>query len=71
MTTVTIYQNRYNHNKYLEVHNDGHYHNSVRQFIGYKTFTNEKHINYNGDKFLHRWKINNLRVLLSDYVKID
>lgn len=70
MTTTTIYQNKYNHNKYIEVHNDGYYHNSVKQFIGYKTFTDEKHINYNGDKCLHRWRKANLVELLKDYTEV-
>ncbi len=30
MTVITIYQNKRNENKFLEIHNDGHYHNSVR-----------------------------------------
>ena len=33
MTTVKIYQNKKNKNKYLEVHNDGYYHNSLKQFM--------------------------------------
>lgn len=28
--TVKIYRNKRNGNKFLEVHNDGHYHNSVK-----------------------------------------
>lgn len=28
MTTIKTYRNKRNPNKYLEVHNDGHYHNS-------------------------------------------
>lgn len=27
MTTIQVYRNRRNSNKYIEVHNDGHYHN--------------------------------------------
>lgn len=26
MTTIQVYRNRRNSNKYIEVHNDGHYH---------------------------------------------
>ena len=33
MTTVQIYRNRRNPNKYLEIHNDGYYHNSVRPYM--------------------------------------
>lgn len=33
MTTIQVYRNRRNSNKYIEVHNDGHYHNSLKQYI--------------------------------------
>lgn len=33
MTTVTHYRNKRNPHKYIEVHNDGHYHNAVVQYI--------------------------------------
>lgn len=36
MTTIKIYCNKRNHNKYIEVRNDGHYHNSVRQYMEWK-----------------------------------
>lgn len=36
MTTIAIYRNKRNKNKYIEVHNDGHYHNSVKQFMQWK-----------------------------------
>ena len=65
-TKVTIYQNKRNPNKYIEVHNDGCYHNSVRQFLhwsnGVKYFV--------GDRRLHRWRANNLKELLEDYSKV-
>mgnify|MGYP001132741286 CR=1 FL=1 len=64
MTTITIYQNRRNEHKYLEVHNDGYYHNSVKQYMlwqnGVKNFT--------GDRRLHRWRKQNLIELLEDYI---
>ena len=60
MTTVTIYRNKRNENKYIEVHNDGYYHNSVKQFD--KPIRNEM-----GDRVLHRWKKANLVALLEDY----
>lgn len=31
MTTIQVYRNRRNSNKYIEVHNDGHYHNSLKK----------------------------------------
>lgn len=33
MTTIKTYRNKRNPNKYLEVHNDGHYHNSLKQYM--------------------------------------
>ncbi len=72
MTTVTIYRNKRNQNKYIEVHNDGYYHNSVKQFMQWKKDHNgnqlEKPIrNETGDRVLHRWKKANLMELLEDY----
>lgn len=67
MTTVTIFQNKLNENKYIEVHNDGYFHNSVRQYM-YWPKANVK--NLLGDRCLHRWKINNLKLLLQDYNQI-
>lgn len=74
MTTIKYYQNVRNANKFLEVHNDGHYHNSTRQFMywtidtPHKTFS--RILNYTGDGVLHRWKKENLKVLLSDYAEV-
>lgn len=33
MTTITIYRNKRNEHKFIEVHNDGHYHNSLKQYL--------------------------------------
>lgn len=66
MTTIKIYRNKRNENKYIEVHNDGHYHNSVKQFL--KWSNGVKYLT--GDRCLHRWKINNLKELLEDYEAI-
>lgn len=67
MTIINIYQNKRNKHKILEIHNDGHYHNSVRQFLewpnGVKNFT--------GDGILHRWKKQSLNELLIDYILIS
>lgn len=62
MTTTKYYRNKRNGNKYLEVKNDGYYHNTVRQFLQWG-----KTKNYTGDRCLHRWRINSLRALLEDY----
>ena len=61
--TVKIYRNKRNENKYIEVHNDGHYHNSVRQYLEWSNGV--KYIT--GDRKLHRWTVKNLRELLEDY----
>lgn len=74
MTTVKIYRNKRNGNKYIEVHNDGHYHNTVRQFMFWKTKRKGRPVsevkNYIGDGCLHRWRIGNLRCLLDDYEEV-
>lgn len=64
MTTIRIYRNKRNEHKFIEVRNDGHYHNSVRQYMYWET----KDIkNLLGDRNLHRWKNKNLKALLEDY----
>lgn len=72
MTTITIYRNKRNENKYIEVHNDGYYHNSVVQYMEWEKDCKgeplEKPIrNKTGDRVLHRWKKANLMELLEDY----
>lgn len=72
MTTISIYRNKRNKNKYIEVHNDGHYHNSVKQFMQWKEDRNGNQLakpirNEMGDRVLHRWKKSNLMELLEDY----
>ena len=66
MTTITIYQNRRNEHKYLEVHNDGYYHNSVKQYMLCTDGTR----NLTGDRRLHRWRNQNLIGLLEDYMPV-
>lgn len=63
MTTIKIYRNKRNPNKKIEVHDDGHYHNSVRQFM----YWNNGVKNLLGDRYLHRWRKKNLNELLEDY----
>lgn len=77
-TTVTIYRNKRNENKYIEVHNDGHYHNSVRQYMEWheRKFNHRRSTlsvvkNFTGDGVLHRWRARNLRELLDDYIKVE
>lgn len=73
MTTVKIFRNKKNPNKYIEVHNDGYYHNSVKQYMYWErnVITGElfqKPVkNVTGDKKFHRWRKKNLEELLKDY----
>lgn len=71
---VMIYQNKQNKQKYIEVHNDGHHHNSVRQYIQYDQKVAGHKVgvvrNYTGDGKLHRWRKGNLNELLEDYKEV-
>ena len=64
---ITIYRNKRNPNKYIEVHTDNCYHNSLRQYM-YWEKNGVK--NYTGDGKLHRWRKENLNELLRDYKKV-
>lgn len=74
-TKIKLYRNKQNQNKYIEVHNDGHYHNSVRQFMEWKYRKRGVLLsttrNYTGDGVLHRWKKENLTELLKDYEEVS
>lgn len=71
---VRIYQNKRNKQKYIEVHNDGHHHNSVRQYIQHDQKVAGHKVgvvrNYTGDGKLHRWRKENLNELLEDYKEV-
>ena len=72
MTTIKTYRNKRNPNKYLEVHNDGHYHNSLKQYMFWSknpdgAVLSDPIKNVTGDRKLHRWRKENLNVLLEDY----
>lgn len=72
MTTIRYYQNNRNENKFLEVRNDGHYHNAIRQFIYHRyprRIGRGLVVNFTGDGVLHRWKRANLDELLKDYTE--
>lgn len=66
-TTIKVYRNKRNKNKYIEVHNDGHYHNTVKQFMKWDNGVK----NLLGDRCLYRWRKANLDELLSDYEEIN
>ena len=68
IVVIKIYRNKKNKNKYIEVHNDGYYHNTVKQYM-YWTEVNVK--NLLGDKKLHRWRKGNLTELLEDYEEVQ
>lgn len=61
----TMYRNKRNNHKFIEVHNDGYYHNSIKQLIIAGDVTNPV-----GDGCLHRWRKANLMELLEDYVEM-
>ena len=69
MTTIKLYRNKRNPHKYIEVRNDGHYHNTVRQMMFWTSPA--RVLNYVGDGVLHRWRISNLKELLEDYREIN
>lgn len=66
-TTIILYVNKKNPHKFLEIHNDGYGHNSVRQFMYWKMNGVKNHV---GDGFLYRWRKNNLSELLEDYKRV-
>lgn len=66
-TTVRIYRNKVNPNKYLEVHNDGYYHNRVVQYMHWENGVK----NTTKGSVLWRWKKTNLNELLKDYELVD
>ena len=64
-TTVRIYRNKANRHKFLEVHNDGYYHNRVVQYMHWENGIK------NCTDVLWRWKKANLQELLKDYELVD
>lgn len=75
MTTIQIFRNRRCPNKYIEVHNDGHYHNSLKQYMYWERDFDGNTLPspvkcLTGDKKLHRWRKVNLKELLEDYEPI-
>ncbi len=76
MTTIQIFRNNRNSNKFVEVHNDGHYHNSVKQYMywGKNVVTGERLPkpvkNLLGDRKLHRLRKADLKSLLEDYEEV-
>lgn len=76
MTTIKTYRNKRNPNKYLEVHNDDHYHNSLKQYMFWSKNPDGSALsnpikNIIGDKKLHRWRKGDLNVLLEDYELVE
>ena len=65
-TIIRIFKNKRNPNKRLEIHNDGHYHNSVKSYMEWDNGVK----NLLGNKKLNRWKKANLDELLEDYKEV-
>lgn len=65
-TEVKTYRNKRNSNKYLEVHEDGRGHRSVKQYMEWDNGVR----NDLGDQNLHRWRKGNFDDLLEDYEEI-
>ena len=65
-TIIRIFKNKRNPNKRLEIHNDGHYHNSVKSYMEWDNGVK----NLLGNKKLNRWKKANLDELLEDYEEV-
>lgn len=63
MISITVYRNKRNTNKFLEVHSYFDGHQSVRQYL----YGFNYHKNYTGDGCLHRIRKPNLVELISDY----
>ena len=59
----TMYRNKRNPHKILDVHNDEYYHNAVKQLMVFENGVTNK----TGDGSLHRWRKANLTELLEDY----
>ena len=63
---ITIYRNKHNFDKWLEVHEDGEGHRSVRQYI----YTpSSGHVGLTGDGMLHRWRKEPFTELTDDYTR--
>lgn len=60
---IEIWRHKTNARKHLEIHKDGYYHYSVKQFI----LTDDGDRSYTGDRCLHRWRKKDLCELLKDY----
>ena len=76
MTAIQIFRNSRNLNKFVEVHNDGYYHNSVKQYMYWQknVVTGEQLVkpvkNLLGDRKLHRLRKADLKSLLEDYEEV-
>lgn len=71
-----FYRNKRNRNKFLEVHNDGYRHNTVRQYLewtsAFQRAIGKKPVrNYTGDGKFHRLNKESLTELLEDYEEME
>lgn len=76
MTTIWTFRNRRNPNKFIEIYNDGCYHNSIKQYMYWEAnyITGERLPkpvkNLLGDRKLHRLRKADLKSLLEDYEEV-
>lgn len=70
-TTVSTYRNKRNGNKYVEKHEDGYGHRSLKQYMKWDRDDGEVIKNPTGDGNLHRWHKDNADELLEDYEEVD
>lgn len=68
-TAVRTFQNKRNPNKYIEKHDDGYGHSSLKQYMQWDR-DGEIVTNPTGDNRLHRWRKRNADELLEDYNEI-
>lgn len=65
-TMVSIYRNKYNLKKFIDVRNDGYYHNSIRQFSIIQHGENIGKFNKYNNKLV-RMRKQILKNILEDY----
>lgn len=70
-TTVSTYRNKRNGNKFIEKHEDGYGHRSLKQYMKWDRDDGEVIKNPTGDGNLHRWRKQNADELLEDYEEVD
>ena len=65
-TKITIYRNKKNLHKYVEVHNDGYGHRSFKRFTRW-----QNGVTCNHDTSLSRLYKSDIQALLKDYILVQ